>query len=65
MENPKISNSFLKPYFSVINMFNVLLKSIIEVIPYECSRVGAKYSIPILSSCGVIEEKILEVFQRP
>jgi len=28
-------------------------------------RVGAKYSIPISSSFDVIEEKILEVFQRP
>tara|TARA_B100000989_G_scaffold243328_1_gene190319 strand:+ start:133 stop:237 length:105 start_codon:yes stop_codon:yes gene_type:complete len=33
--------------------------------PYECLRVGAKYSIPISSSFEVIEEKILEVFQRP
>jgi len=28
-------------------------------------RVGAKYSMPISSSFDVIEEKILEVFQRP
>jgi len=33
--------------------------------PYECLRVGAKYSMPILSSFEVMEEKILEVFQRP
>ena len=24
-----------------------------------------KYSMPMLSRCGVIEEKILELFQRP
>ena len=34
--------------------FNLLVKSSIEVIPHECSRVGAKYSMPILSSLGVI-----------
>jgi len=28
-------------------------------------KVGAKYSIPISSSFDVMEEKILEVFQRP
>jgi len=48
-----------------INSLNVLVKAINEVIPYDCLRVGAKYSIPISSSFEVIEEKLLELFQRP